>query len=203
MQENRELDEIKKGSVDLTSGTINIYRVDGRGQDCKETWQRVVRVGWGEAKENNDKEERERKPLASLVAQMVKNLPAMKETWVRSLGWEDPWRREWQPTPVFLPGESHEQRSLVGTVQGVAKSQTRLSNWTELMNWDMTGRLILYKEKGRPFSYCKETKQGSDWWWWPLMVSRSGVRLVWYKDKLQTPSLASGTFIWFFLCKSK
>ena len=25
-----------------------------------------------------------------------------------------PWRREWLPTPVFLPGESHEQRSLVG-----------------------------------------------------------------------------------------
>ena len=25
-----------------------------------------------------------------------------------------PWRREWQPTPVFLPGESHVQRSLVG-----------------------------------------------------------------------------------------
>ena len=27
---------------------------------------------------------------ASLVAQMVKNLPAMQETWVQSLGWEDP-----------------------------------------------------------------------------------------------------------------
>ena len=26
-----------------------------------------------------------------------------------------PWRREWQPTPVFLPGESHGQRSLVGS----------------------------------------------------------------------------------------
>ena len=25
-----------------------------------------------------------------------------------------PWRRKWQPTPVFLPGKSHEQRSLVG-----------------------------------------------------------------------------------------
>ena len=25
-----------------------------------------------------------------------------------------PWRREWQPAPVFLPGESHGQRSLVG-----------------------------------------------------------------------------------------
>ena len=42
---------------------------------------------------------------ASLVAQMVKNLPAMGETWVQSLSWEDPWRRAWQPTPVFLPGE--------------------------------------------------------------------------------------------------
>ena len=28
--------------------------------------------------------------MASLVAQLVKNLPAMRETWVRSLGWEDP-----------------------------------------------------------------------------------------------------------------
>ena len=49
----------------------------------------------------------------SLVAQMVKILPAMRETSVQSLDWEDPWRREWQPTPVFLPGESHGQRSLV------------------------------------------------------------------------------------------
>ena len=29
----------------------------------------------------------------------------MQETWIRSLGWEDPWRREWLPTPVLLPGE--------------------------------------------------------------------------------------------------
>ena len=45
---------------------------------------------------------------------MVKHLPATRETWVRSLGWKIPWRRKWQPTPVFLPGESHGQRSLVG-----------------------------------------------------------------------------------------
>ena len=32
--------------------------------------------------------------LAFLVAQMVKNLPAMQETWVRSLGWEDPLEKE-------------------------------------------------------------------------------------------------------------
>ena len=52
---------------------------------------------------------------ASLVAQMVKNLPAMWKTWVQSLDREDPLeKREWQPTPVFLPGESHGQRSPVG-----------------------------------------------------------------------------------------
>ena len=33
---------------------------------------------------------------------------------IRSLGQEDPLRRAWQPTPIFLPGESHGQRSLVG-----------------------------------------------------------------------------------------
>ena len=38
-------------------------------------------------------------------------------------------RRTWQPTLVFLPGESHGQRSLAGyTVHGVAKSQTQMSN---------------------------------------------------------------------------
>ena len=44
---------------------------------------------------------------ASLVAQKVKNLPAMWETLVRSLSAEDPWRRERLPTPVFWPGEFH------------------------------------------------------------------------------------------------
>ena len=43
----------------------------------------------------------------------------MQETWVQSLGsipgsGKIPWRRKWQPTPVFLPGESHGRRSLVG-----------------------------------------------------------------------------------------
>ena len=44
---------------------------------------------------------------ASLVAQLVKNLPAMQETWVQFLGWGDPWRRERLPTPVLWPGEFH------------------------------------------------------------------------------------------------
>ena len=40
-----------------------------------------------------------------------------------------PWRREWLPTPVFLLGEVHGQRSLAGyIVHGVVKSQTELSD---------------------------------------------------------------------------
>ena len=50
-------------------------------------------------------------PLSILVAQMVKNLPAMQETQVWSLGREDPWRREWLSTPILLPREFHGQRS--------------------------------------------------------------------------------------------
>ena len=47
---------------------------------------------------------------------MVKNPPAnagdmgSMDAWVKKI----PWRRKWQPTPVFLPGESHGQRNLVG-----------------------------------------------------------------------------------------
>ena len=64
---------------------------------------------------------------------MINDLPAMQETWIRSLGWEDIWRREWQPTPVFLPGEFHGQRSLVCyTVNGVTKSWTWLSDYQGL-----------------------------------------------------------------------
>ena len=45
-----------------------------------------------------------------LVAQMVKNLTAVQETRVWSLGQEDPWRREWQPIPIFLPGKFRGQK---------------------------------------------------------------------------------------------
>ena len=50
----------------------------------------------------------------SLVAQMVKNLPTVQETWVRSLSQENLLEMEWHSTPVFLPGECHGQRFLVG-----------------------------------------------------------------------------------------
>ena len=50
----------------------------------------------------------------SPVVQMVKCLPTVRETQVQSLGWEDPCRRKWQLTSVFLPGKSSGKRNLVG-----------------------------------------------------------------------------------------
>ena len=50
------------------------------------------------------------------MAQTVQNPPAMQETLVRSLGWEDLLEKEWQPTPVFCPGESMDY-----IVHGVAE----------------------------------------------------------------------------------
>jgi len=54
--------------------------------------------------------------MVSLHGLLIKNPPAMQEqeTRVQSLVGQICWRRAWQPTPVFLPGESHGQRSLAG-----------------------------------------------------------------------------------------
>ena len=71
-----------------------VVRVGGGGENCP---------GW-------------RTTIETTTAQLV-NLPTMQETqrcrfdhWVRKI----PWRRAWQSTPVFLPGEFYGQRSLVG-----------------------------------------------------------------------------------------
>ena len=65
----------------------------------------------------------------SQVALLVKNPPTnagdIKDSfnpWVRKI----PWRRAWQPNLVFLPGEFHRQRNLVGNSQQVTNSQTQL-----------------------------------------------------------------------------
>jgi len=69
--------------------------------------------------------------LDFLGGSTIKNPPANAgddaeiNPWVGKI----PWRKKWQPTPAFLPGKSHEQRSLVGySPYGSWKSQTRLSH---------------------------------------------------------------------------
>ena len=68
----------------------------------------------------------------SLVAQLVKNLPAMQATWVWSLCWEVPWRRERLCIPVFWPGEFHELYSPWGhkeldTTEQLSRSKMNLA----------------------------------------------------------------------------
>ena len=56
--------------------------------------------------------------VPSHVMLMVKNIPAnareLKDMSLITGSGRFPWRRKWQPTPVFLPRKSHGQRSLVG-----------------------------------------------------------------------------------------
>ena len=69
---------------------------------------------------------------------MVKNLPPLQERpgldpWFGKI----PWRREWQPIPVFLPGEFHGQRKLAGySPWGCKESDTtdqaRISEWVAI-----------------------------------------------------------------------
>ena len=68
---------------------------------------------------------------ASLVAQLVKNPPAMWETWVRSLVRKIPWRRERLPTPVFWPGIFHGLYSPWGCEE---------SDTTERLSLSLQGR---------------------------------------------------------------
>ena len=83
---------------------------------------------------------------ASLVAQTVKNLPAMQETWVQSLVGKILWRRAWLPTPVFLPGESPWTESYE-----VAKSQTQLTKHSTAQHNELiTTSLVAHKVKNLP-----------------------------------------------------
>ena len=64
-----------------------------------------------------------------LVAQMVKNMPAMQEIWVRSLQ-KIPWRRKWLPTSAFLPEEFHGQGSLAGYSSWDCKKSDKTNTFT-------------------------------------------------------------------------
>ena len=56
-----------------------------------------------------------------LIAQLVKNLPAMQETWVLSLGQGDPLEKEMATRSRFLPGESHGRGAWQATVHGITR----------------------------------------------------------------------------------
>ena len=65
---------------------------------------------------------------ASLVAQTVRNLLAVQETWVQSLGWDDPLEEGVATHSSFLPGESPWTEERWAIIHGDAKRWTRLSD---------------------------------------------------------------------------
>ena len=97
---------------------------------------------------------------ASLVAQMVKNLPAVQETKVPSLGREIPWRRAWQPTPVFLSGESHGQRCLVG-----------------YSPWDRIHRQLADRSAGAGWCWVASARMVLLSFVWPLVIQKASLGL--------------------------
>ena len=81
----------------------------------------------------------------SLVAQMVKRLSTTRETQVRSLVGKIPWRRKWQSTPVFLPGESQGRQSLVcSRLLGQAESDSTEVTYQQKQQ---VGHNFYYKEQ--------------------------------------------------------
>ena len=109
---------------------------------------------------------------ASLAAQLVKNLPAMRETWVQSPVGKIPWRRERLPTPVFWPGESMDCM-----VHGVAKSRTQLSDCHSLEHqggpWIHIFSLFIYL--AMPALGCSTQDLRCVTWNFPLQRSSSRV----------------------------
>ena len=85
-----------------------------------------------------------------------------------------PQRRQWHPTPVLLPGKSHGRRSLVGCSPGVAKSWTRLSDFTFTFHFH-----ALEKEMATHSNVLARRIPGTGGAWWAAIygVAQSRTRL--------------------------
>ena len=99
-----------------------------------------------------------------------------------------PWRRKWQPTPVFLPGESHGWRSLVGCSPWGPEE----SNTTERLHFHF---LLSCIGEGNGHSLqcsCLENPRDGGAWWGPVCgVAQSWTRLKWLSSSSHFWSLGS------------
>ena len=81
------------------------------------------------------------------MAQLVKNSPAMWETWVWSLGWEDPLEKKRLPTPVFWPGEFHGLYSPCGRKESDT-TETFTSHCYQTQIWLLATQKPIIREAG-------------------------------------------------------
>ena len=113
--------------------------------------------------------------VASQVALVVKNLPAsagdIRDTGSIPASGRSPRRRKWQSTPVFLPGESHGQRSRLGTVHGVTKSQAQLKRLSMHQQY-VRSPIVLYLHQ---WSYYQISKLLPIWWVWNGCLPKTSV----------------------------
>ena len=104
------------------------------------------------------------------------------DPWVRKI----PWRRKWQPAPVFLPGKSHGQRSLAGYSPRGRKSRTRLREWAHtvtiiasitLSPWMMCWALGRWAQANQQtLQWCKRTP--SRFWPGPTLQALLALQAV-------------------------
>ena len=93
------------------------------------------------------------------------------------------WRRKWQPTPVFLPGESHGRRSLVGcSPWGLKESDT-----AERLHFHFSFACI-GEGNGNPLqcSCLENPRDGGSWWAAVCGVTQSRTRLKWLSSSSMT-----------------
>ena len=103
------------------------------------TWEQMFSTWWGNWTSESTSGKRRfslHKPFLGLPSRLRGKEPALQctrrgfEPWVRKI----PWRRKRLPTPVFLPGKAHGQRSLAGHRLRVTKESTQPSNQTTMTN---------------------------------------------------------------------
>ena len=91
-----------------------------------------------------------------LACQCRRNKRRGFDPWVEKISW----RRKWKPTPVFLFGESHGQRSLASYSPGVAKNQTRLkqlSTYTHIAT-EICTECFSLKNKQLTWCWCLQSQ---------------------------------------------
>ena len=101
------------------------------------------------------------------------------------------WRRQWQPTPVLLPGKSHGRRSLVGCSPWGQEESDTTERLHFLFSLSCTG-----EGNGNPLqcSYLESPRDAGAWWAAVYVVAQSRTRLTWLSS---SSNIINNMFIFF------
>ena len=107
------------------------------------------------------------------------------DPWVRKI----PWRRQWHPTPIFLPGESHGQRSLVGYSPWAHKESDMTEQLTHIKEWPASvgGPRPFRKEQKAPLQPLKSSM------WRVVQLCDQGQQLGNSITQLENPPTTQGS----------